>query len=92
MPELPTVGEIYPGYEVLIWHGLFVPAGVPQPIMERLRAEVTEVLKQPDVIARIASTGSGEPYITTPEEFTARIRGDNELYGKVIRSIGAKLE
>jgi tripartite-type tricarboxylate transporter receptor subunit TctC len=92
MPELPTVGEIYPGYEVLIRHGLFVPAGVPQPIMERLRAEVTEVLKQPDVIARLASTGSGEPYITTPEEFTARIRGDNELYGKVIRSIGAKLE
>ena len=92
MPELPTINEVYPGYEVLIWHGLFVPAGVPQPIMERLRAEVTEVLKEPDVVKRLATSGSGEPYITTPEEFTARIRGDNEKYGKVIRSIGAKLD
>ena len=77
---------------MLIWHGLFVPAGVPQPIMQRLRAEVTEVLKEPDVIKRLAASGSGEPYLTTPEEFTARIRGDNEKYGKVIRSIGAKLD
>src|SRR3954469_5852884 len=63
MPELPTIGEIYPGYEVLIWHGLFAPVGVPQPIMDRLRAETIEVLKQPDVIERLAASGSGEPYL-----------------------------
>jgi hypothetical protein len=60
--------------------------------MERLRAETIEVLKQPDVIKRLASTGSGEPYLTTAAEFDARVRGDNALYGKVIRSIGAKLD
>jgi tripartite-type tricarboxylate transporter receptor subunit TctC len=92
MPELPTIGEIYPGYEVLIWHGLFAPAGVPQPIMNRLRAEVIEVLKEPDVIQRLATTGSGEPYFSTPDEFRMRIRGDNEKYGKVIRAVGATLE
>jgi tripartite-type tricarboxylate transporter receptor subunit TctC len=92
MPELPTIGEIYPGYEVLIWHGLFAPVGVPQPIMDRLRAETIEVLKEPDVIQRLATTGSGEPYLTTLDEFRARIRGDNEKYGKVIRAIGATLE
>ncbi len=92
MPELPTIGEIYPGYEVLIWHGLFAPVGVPQPIMDRLRAETIEVLKQPDLIERLAASGSGEPYFTTPDEFRARIRGDNEKYGKVIRAIGATLE
>ena len=92
MPELPTIGEIYPGYEVLIWHGLFAPVGVPQPIMDRLRAETIEVLKQPDVIERLAASGSGEPYFTTQDEFRARIRGDNEKYGKVIRAIGATLE
>ncbi len=91
-PELPTVSEIYPGYEVLIWHGLFVPAGVPEPIKDRLRAEVIEVLKQPDVMKRLGSSGSGEPYFTTLDEFRARIRSDNEKYGKVIRAIGAKLE
>jgi tripartite-type tricarboxylate transporter receptor subunit TctC len=92
MPELPTIGEIYPGYEVLIWHGLFAPAGVPQPIMDRLRAEVIEVLKEPDLIQRLATTGSGEPYFSTLDEFRGRIRGDNEKYGKVIRAIGATLE
>jgi tripartite-type tricarboxylate transporter receptor subunit TctC len=92
MPELPTIGEVYPGYEVLIWHGLFAPVGVPQPIMDRLRAETIAVLKQPDVIERLAASGSGEPYLTTPDEFRARIRGDNEKYGKVIRAIGATLE
>jgi tripartite-type tricarboxylate transporter receptor subunit TctC len=92
MPELPTVGEIYPGYEMLIWHGLFVPAGVPQPIMDRLRAELQEVLKEPAVIKRLGTTGSGEPYFTTLDEFKARIRGDYEKYGKVIRAIGAKLD
>ena len=39
-PELPTIDEIYPGYEALIWHGLFVPAGTPQPIIDRLRDEI----------------------------------------------------
>ena len=92
MPELPTIGEIYPGYEVLIWHGLFAPAGVPQPIMDRLRAEVIEVLKEPDLIQRLATTGSGEPYSSTLDEFRTRIRADNEKYGKVIRAIGATLE
>jgi tripartite-type tricarboxylate transporter receptor subunit TctC len=92
MPELPTIGEIYPGYEVLIWHGLFVPTGTPQPIIDRLRAEVVEVLKQPDVQQRLATSGSGEPYLTTPAEFAARIRTDHEKYGKLIRAIGARIE
>ena len=43
-PELPTIDEIYPGYEALIWHGLFVPAGTPQPIIDRLRTEMAVML------------------------------------------------
>lgn len=92
MPDLPTIGEVYPDYEVLIWHGLFAPAGVPQPILDRLRTEVAVVLAQPDVIQRLTGSGSGEPYITTLDEFRARIRSDNEKYGKLIRSIGIKVE
>ena len=91
-PELPTIGEVYPGYEALIWHGLFVPAGTPQPIIDRLRTEMAAVLKEPEFAARLANSGSGEPYVTTPGEFTARIKGDYEKYGKLIRSIGVKVE
>jgi len=91
-PELPTINEIYPGYEALIWHGLFVPAGTPQPIIDRLRAEMATILVEPEFKKRLADTGSGEPYITTPEEFAARIKGDYEKYGALIKSIGVKIE
>jgi tripartite-type tricarboxylate transporter receptor subunit TctC len=91
-PELPTIAEIYPGYEALIWHGLFVPTGTPQPIVDRLRAEIQVVLGQPEFAARLANAGAGEPYLTTPEAFAARIKGDYEKYGKLIRSIGVKVE
>jgi tripartite-type tricarboxylate transporter receptor subunit TctC len=91
-PELPTIAELYPGYEALIWHGLFAPAGTPQPIIERLRTEVAAILAQPEYKERLANTGSGEPYVVTPEAFSARIRSDHEKYGKLIRAIGIKLE
>jgi len=91
-PELPTVDEIYPGYESLAWHGVFAPAGTPQPIMNRLRNELKEVAAQPEFKERLANTGSGEPYVVSPEELTARIKSDYEKYGKLIRAIGVKVE
>ena len=60
-PDLPTIAEVYPGYEALIWHGLFVPAGTPQPIIDRLRAEIAVILAQPEFRKRLANSGSGEP-------------------------------
>jgi tripartite-type tricarboxylate transporter receptor subunit TctC len=90
-PELPTIGEVYPGYEALIWHGLFVPAGTPQSIIDRLRKEMAQIIVQPEFAERLAKSGSGEPYVTTPEEFAARIKADYEKYGKLIRSIGVKV-
>src|SRR5205085_10437511 len=73
-PELPTIAELYPGYEALIWHGLFAPTGVPQPIVERLRAEIASVLAQPAFGQRLFNSGSGEPYVDTPVAFAARCR------------------
>jgi tripartite-type tricarboxylate transporter receptor subunit TctC len=91
-PELPTIAEVYPGFEALSWHGVFVPAGTPQPIMERLRNELKEVAAQPEFKERLANTGSGEPWVVSPEELSARIKTDYEKYGKLIRSIGVKVE
>jgi tripartite-type tricarboxylate transporter receptor subunit TctC len=91
-PELPTIGETYPGYEITIWQGLMAPVGTPGAIIERLRAEVNAALAQPEVAARLAATGSGDPYITTPEEFIALLRRDYEKYGKVIRETGTKVD
>jgi tripartite-type tricarboxylate transporter receptor subunit TctC len=91
-PDLPSIDEIYPGYEAAIWHGLFAPVGVPQPILERLRAELRIILENPEFAQKLVATGSGEPFITMPEEFAARIKRDSAKYGELIRSLDVKLE
>jgi tripartite-type tricarboxylate transporter receptor subunit TctC len=91
-PDLPTIAEIYPGYEALIWHGLFAPKGLPQPIVDRLRTEIANVLAQPVYGQRLFNTGSGEPYVDTAEAFVARIRNDYDKFGTIIRSIGIKVD
>jgi tripartite-type tricarboxylate transporter receptor subunit TctC len=92
LPELPTIGEFYPGYEVPIWHALFAPVGTPPEIVGKLRTELNAVLAIPEVGQRMINTGSGEPYVTTPEEFAAVMRRDYERYGKVIKEIGLKVD
>ena len=92
LPDLPTIDEFFPGFEVNIWQGLFAPTGTPQEIIDKLRTEVNTVLADPDVAKRLIATGSGEPHITTPEQFAAMIRADYENYGKVIKDIGLKID
>jgi tripartite-type tricarboxylate transporter receptor subunit TctC len=92
LPELPTVGEIYPGYVLTTWLGLFAPAGVPDPVMARLRAEINRVLAMPDVKTRLNAAGGLEPYVITPQEFAERIRSDYEKYGALVKQIGIKID
>jgi tripartite-type tricarboxylate transporter receptor subunit TctC len=92
MPELPGIGEFYPGYMINLWHGIFAPRGTPQPVLDRLRTEINAVLAMPQVRDTLISTGAGEPFITTPAEFEALLRSDYESYGKVIKSIGLKVD
>jgi tripartite-type tricarboxylate transporter receptor subunit TctC len=92
MPELPGIGDTYPGYKVALWHGIFAPPGMPQALLDRLRTEVNAVLQIPEVKERLISTGSGEPFITTPAQLAAMLKADHEAYGAVIRSIGLKVD
>jgi tripartite-type tricarboxylate transporter receptor subunit TctC len=92
LPDLPSISELYPDYEVTLWQGLFAPVGTRPEIVARLRTEVNAVLAQSDLTAKLAAAGAGDPFITTPAEFAARIRADYEKYGKVIREVGLKVE
>jgi tripartite-type tricarboxylate transporter receptor subunit TctC len=92
MPDLPAIAEIYPGYEVTLWQGLFAPVGTPAAIVARLRAEARVVRVLPEVTERLAAAGAGEPLVTTDAEFLARIRADYDKFGKVIRGIGVRAE
>jgi tripartite-type tricarboxylate transporter receptor subunit TctC len=92
LPELPTIAETYPGFEVTIWQGLFVPVGTPQAIIDKLHGEVNAVLAQPDVAERLIAAGAGEPTITTPDEFAAMIRNDRDRYRALIKDIGVTVD
>jgi tripartite-type tricarboxylate transporter receptor subunit TctC len=91
-PDLPTIGEFYPGYEVTIWLGLFAPAGTPEAIVGKLREEVQKALREPELANRLNVTGSLEPLLASPQEFAALIRMDHDKYGKLVREIGIKLD
>src|SRR4029078_2989609 len=92
MPELPAIGEYVPGYEFSIWQGWFAPRGTPQAIIDKLRTELAAVLALPEVKKTLIDSGSGEPYMASPEETAALIRADYERYGKVVKSIGLKVD
>jgi tripartite-type tricarboxylate transporter receptor subunit TctC len=91
-PELPTIGEFYPGFENSIWLGLFGPAGMPENVLARLRSEVTRVLESAEVKQKMNAAGGLDPYVSTPEEFAALIRRDYEKYAKVVKELGLKLD
>ena len=91
-PELPTIGEFYPGFENSIWLGLFGPAGLPQEVLQKLRAEVRKALEAPEVKEKLHGAGGLEPLVTTPDEFSALIRRDYDRFGKLIKDVGIKAD
>jgi tripartite-type tricarboxylate transporter receptor subunit TctC len=91
-PELPTIGEFYPGFENSIWLGIFAPAGLPDAVLERLRTEIRRALESSDVKQRMNTAGGLDPFVLTPEQFTALVRRDHEKYGKVVKDLGIKLD
>jgi tripartite-type tricarboxylate transporter receptor subunit TctC len=91
-PDLPTIGEIYPGYEVEIWLGLFAPAGTPEPIVSKLRTEVHALLHKPEFAGKLNVSGSLEPLILSPAEFSELMKRDYEKYGTLVKGLGIKLD
>jgi len=91
-PDLPRIGEFYPGFENSIWLGLFGPAGMPEDVLERLRAEVRRALESSEVKASLMGKGSLETLELSPQDFSALIHRDHERFGKLIRSLGIKAD
>jgi tripartite-type tricarboxylate transporter receptor subunit TctC len=91
-PDLPTISEFYPGYEVTIWLGLFAAAGTPEALLARLHAEVNKLLAEAETKARLNAAGGLEAYTTTAPEFAALIRRDYDKYGKLVRDVGVKVD
>lgn len=88
LPDVPTMAEAgYPDFEVLSWNGIFVPAGTPPDVVERLNATVNQILTDPEISERIRGM-AGRPGGGTPEEFRALVQSETEKWGEVIRKNG----
>jgi tripartite-type tricarboxylate transporter receptor subunit TctC len=90
MPNVPTMAEAgYPQLDSGAWMGLLAPAGTPAAVVGRLNAEVAKVLKDPELIKKLADQAV-ELSSSTPEQFGALVRSEHDKWGKVIRD--AKLD
>lgn len=90
-PELPTVAETVPGFEVTTMYGISAPAKTPRPIIDRLHSEIIRALNSPDLKARLIEAGA-DPVGSTPEEYTAFIKSEIAKWAKVINAAGIKGE
>jgi tripartite-type tricarboxylate transporter receptor subunit TctC len=91
LPDVPTMSETIPGFELVTWHGVMTAPGTPRALVERLNRELNAVLHQPEVRSRMEATGL---QITggTPEAFGEILKRDYDKYGAALRSAGVKPE
>ncbi|MBY0338964.1 MAG: tripartite tricarboxylate transporter substrate binding protein [Acetobacteraceae bacterium] len=95
LPDVPTVEEAcgLPGFESTTWYGIFAPANLPQPIVDRLSAEITRILREPDFQRwLIESQGITPPGVFTPREFAEIQRRDVARWAEVVRRSGATVD
>lgn len=86
LPELPTVGEQgVKDFAADSWQGLFLPAGTPQPIVQRLYEATRQALNSPDVMARMKAFAS-EVVASTPAQFAAKYKADSTKYAAIIKA------
>jgi tripartite-type tricarboxylate transporter receptor subunit TctC len=91
LPDVPTVGEIVPGFETPpSWTGLFGPAGLAPPLLRRIHADVVKALNKVEVRARLADQHFEVITNETPEDFAAQIKRQIELVGRIVKGAGIK--
>ena len=90
LPEVPAVAETLPGFEAYEWQGVFVPAGTPAQIVDKLNAGMNAVLRQPEMIERLKQLNV-EFRENTPEEFRAFVAAEMEKWSGVVREANIKL-
>jgi len=92
IPEVPTFAEAgLPGFELVGWLGIFVPAKTPAEIVNRIRSEMARAIRLPEVKERLPAWGY-EAVGSTPEEFTAKFRNDLATYAKIIKDARIPLQ
>jgi tripartite-type tricarboxylate transporter receptor subunit TctC len=99
LPELPTLDEVgrqseagLRGFDMTTWWGVSVAAKTPQPVVERLSAEILKAIDSPDMKERLRNMGSDAPAIRTPDQFAAFVAAELKTYTELVRRSGAKAD
>ena len=91
LPDVPTIAETLPGFDLVTWMGIFVPSGTPRPIITRLHDDFVKVLQRPDLRERFESQGT-EVVAGSGEQLAALIRKEATLYASIIKTAGIRME
>lgn len=91
VPDVPTMKESLPGFEVMLYSGILAPAGLPQPIVQRLSGEVVKGLQAADTRKLYLEMGA-DPVQMSPQEFKRHLQSDIEKLGRAVRASGARVD
>ena len=91
IPQLPTVAETLPGYEITQWWGVMVPARTPRPIIERLRQAIAHALEQPDVREKLRQQGT-TPKSSAPEAFARFVAEERTRIARLAQQAGIRMD
>jgi tripartite-type tricarboxylate transporter receptor subunit TctC len=91
-PEIPTIREIYPDYDLGIWQSIVAPAGTSREAVDKLSAAIKTVLSDQEMRQRILNAGIEPTFSNSPQEFASFVRTQAETRSKLIRAIGLTLD
>jgi tripartite-type tricarboxylate transporter receptor subunit TctC len=91
LPQVPRVADVYPGFELVTWMGMFLPGGTPEAIRARLQRDFTRVVQQKDVRERLVALGN-DVIGGSGEQLAAHVDRELKLYAKIIKSAGIRPE
>lgn len=91
-PEIPTIAETFPGYDLGIWQSIVAPAGTPREVVVKLHGSIKKVLAMPEVREKLAAAGIEPASSDSPEEFVAFVRSQADVRAKVIQAVGIKID
>jgi len=92
LPQVPSLTDTFAGFEYAGWNGLFAPANTPADVVNRVNRDIQAMLRQPEVVQRLAALGSIADAGMSPSAFAAFMKAERERWAAIVKAIGIKAE
>jgi tripartite-type tricarboxylate transporter receptor subunit TctC len=92
MPNVPTVAESIPGYDITVWYGVFAPKGTPAPVVERLRSEIRTIMNDAEIRTKLAGLSVDTAFSQTGVTgLTTRLASETQRAHRIVAKTGGYL-